>query len=175
MSADDDRIQRPEVIELGTARKALSDLIDADRLEEERRDDFLDSPASPQVPIVVDAGGTVSMLKVQLADIGGPVQRVFGYGNTQGTSDSDQIDLSDVLQSSGYDPLKDDLANYVRVQSDNEGNMVLSVDTSGSGTNFTDVAVLHAGESPANGTLPVTSGQATVTLDQVLDDSVLMI
>ncbi len=72
-------------------------------------------------------------------------------------SSSSVINLTDVLE--GQHGTVDDLASYVRVSADGHGNTVVQVDHTGTGSNFTDVAVM--------------TGVSGVSLDSLVADGSL--
>ena len=121
----------------------------------------------------LDPEGVSSVLKVQASDVGGEALRVFGFDNVAGAGDGDRIDISDVLDVAGFDEGIHDLANFVQVSEGAGGNVSLSIDMTGSGSQFTEVAVLFGSDSSASATL-TSNGLGGASLQQMLDDGVLI-
>ncbi len=101
-------------------------------------------------------GGTGSDIFVfEKADIGTGVDRIKDFSIAQG----DKIDIRNLLFA--YDPLTDAITDYVTII-DSSKNSILRIDTSGSGANWTDVAVIENVGSMADEDLLIQQGHIII-------------
>lgn len=128
--------------------------------------------------ILVDGDATNNVIVIKFADVGTGVDQVYGFDNisTEPTI-TDYVDISDVLSGAGYDPLTDDINNFVQVSYNNggDGDLHISVDLDGAtgGANFQEVVVLHDDTGAGYGTsLSIGNNQ---TLQALLDNGILII
>lgn len=138
-------------------------------LDEPGGDTILAGTMLDDVETFVDPDGMSSVVKLDASDVGGQALRVYGFDNDGAAIDGDRIDISDVLNGAGFDAGVHDLADFVQVSETINGDVALSIDLTGSGSRYQDVAILFAGDVTATST-----GLADASLQQMLDDGVLI-
>ena len=156
-----------------------------DRLEGDDGDDTLISGGGNDIligglgnDIIVDDAASHSTIVFNFDDVGNGTDDVFGFDNINGGlsagTEGDAIDISDILAGAGYDSATDVIADYVNATYDvGTGDVTISVDTTGNGTTFTDIAVLH--DEVGQGSSAATGIDASVTLSQLLNSGTLII
>jgi len=156
-----------------------------DRLEGGDGDDTLISGGGNDIligglgnDIIVDDAASHSTIVFNFDDVGNGVDTIYGFDNIDGSlnagTEGDAIDISDILAGAGYDSATDVIADYVNATYDvGTGDVTISVDTTGNGTTFTDIAVLH--DEVGQGSSAATGIDASVTLSQLLNSGTLII
>ncbi|MDT8404183.1 Ig-like domain-containing protein [Sulfuriflexus sp.] len=160
-----------------------------DRLEGKEGDDILSGGSGNNIltgglgnDIIVDDSASHSKIVFNFADVGSGVDTVYGFDNITGGlsagTEGDALDISDILTSAGYSGAGDasdiaTLSQYIDVSHDaGTGDVTIGIDTSGTGTTYSSIAILH--NETAMGSSASTGIDNTVTLQQLLDNGVLI-
>ena len=126
--------------------------------------------------IVIDGNGENTNIVIGNSDVGSEVVQVAGFDAGGDAANADTIDISDVLDAAGYDEAVDALADFVNVTLNQDGGVSIAVDLSGTGSNYTEVALLQADAGGA----PLAIGPAAndnftgTALQQLVNDGVLI-
>ncbi|MGI9334708.1 MAG: Ig-like domain-containing protein [Gammaproteobacteria bacterium] len=154
----------PDATSLAAVEAASASLLD-----EPGGDTILTGTMIDEIEPFVDPEGVSSVIKLSASDVAGAALRIDGFDNEGGLPEGDRIDLSDVLDVAGFDADVHDLADFVQVSENPDGGIALSIDMTGSGSQYQEVAVMIGGDPAATA-----SGPDGASLQQMLDDGVLI-